>query len=226
MEDYYRVRFAKLQAPPGKRSPSHPIIPRPLRIVYRTSIVVAAVGWVAGVLFCIRGSAISSSAWAPLVALVMPVAATLALGFQEDQPWTRPLLVALVALPTAAWVTSGHVALAASGLAVAGGVTLYVYRSPPVRAYYAFLRDQADLRLGAGELRSAVFVPLYASWAGILAGIGLGSFVVVRGMGDSFHGAANDLVAVVGASVIAAALLGTLARWLAEALLARRHRKG
>lgn len=225
MDDYYRVKFRKLT---GSREPSPrawiggpqpPEMPAALRAVHTASSVLAALGWLATVALG-RGSPIGyEHPWILLLWLFMPIAVALALGFSEQQSWTRPLMVTLL-LASAALAFALRVTWAGAGLGtLALGVAAYLYGSPAARAYYRHLHEDALVQIARADLRGAVFVPLYTGAAGIALGLGLGYTIVTRSLGAVDGMGANDLTGLVAVSVLCATFLGTLGYWIGEALL-------
>ncbi len=193
-------------------------MPRPLKIGYWGSCFFAAVGWV---LVVAAGRSVHDFLLMPV--LLLPLAVTFALGFSEQQTWTRPLAVLVLAIPALlAWLVGAtHLALPLAVLPVGAG--LYLYRSRGCRVYYGALRDMAVVRLSAADLTDPFFVPLYTAAAGIVAGGCLGYWIVIRDLGSSGL-SVNDGTGLVFAMVLGAAVLGAVGFCCGEAILSRRQR--
>lgn len=228
MEDYYRAAFRKLR--PNRRSDSHPVVhgherprmPSPLRIVYVASCVLSGLGWVVTVAVG-HGGPLHDATWLAWPVLALPVAIALALGFSEDQRWTRPLLALLPGATTALLAFAGLPAAAAALGVTTVALVAYLYGSPGCRAYYAFLRETSVVRVSWRELLSAEFVPLYLGGAGAVIG-GASTYVLVRGVGRTFADlGANEAMAAVCSGILAGAAAGVLFRWLGDTWLRRRR---
>ena len=129
-------------------------MPRPLKGVYAAACLVAAFGWLSAVTLGALPAAIGDPA--VLLSLTLPVAFALALGFREQQRWTRPLMLLTLGLALGvAWLArSSAAAVVVSALLVALGA--YLYGSRSVRAYYLGLRKLQAVTLSARDLEALV----------------------------------------------------------------------
>ena len=231
MDDYYRARFKVLRPPRRATSwdvvhgQTRPPLPKLLRAVYVLSCVMSGLGWALTVAMGRGGGPLSQAPWLLVLAAPMPLAILFALGFSEDQRWTRPLLVAVLAM------AGGVVSLAGSPVAATllGSASVaaaaYLYGSSGCRRYYGFLRETAPVRLERGDLRSPFFAPLYGLVAASTAGAVLGYRAFGGGV-DAFRDLdVYDAVSVVSGAFLGAIVLGSLgwclgARWLNRHLAA------
>ena len=219
MEDYYRVRFRKLIGRPGPHLDLE--MPKPLRLVYGASSLLAALGWLAVVGLGRSSPVAGELPWLLLLSLSFPIWVVLYLGFSEQQGWTRPLIVALLVAAALLFRLSGASvpSLAVGALAVVAAG--YLYGSSAVRSYYGACRQNALVRITAADLRRAVFIPLYTAAAGGILGALFGYFLVTRHLGYSSGLGANDVMAIVCTAVLLAVLVGLLGHWLGEAIVSR-----
>ena len=230
MYDYYRVRFRKLVGPrrPTSRTtlggPKPVKMPTALRLVYSASCVLAGLGWLATVALGRSSPLGTEYPWVVVLSLLLPVSAAIALGFSEQQSWTRPLLVIVLLLPAAALALCKLTVFAALLSVLTVFAVGYLYGSPGSRAYYGYLRENAIVRVEMSDLRSVVFVPLYTTLVGILLGLWLGYRTVTRHLGYSSGLGVHDVVTVVYVGVLLAILFGLIGRWIGEALASRLSR--
>jgi hypothetical protein len=237
--DYYRVRFRKLLGPQRPTSlttldgPKPVRMPAPLRFVYTVSCVMVALGWLATVALGRAFPLGGEYPWLVVLVLVFPVFVALALGFNEQQSWTRPLMLLLLFLPAAALAPFGFAvvrsflfasALCASLAALMLCAGAYLYISPAVRSYYAYLRETAMVRIEKSDLRGALLIPVYTAIGGILIGAWLGYYIVTRHLGYASGLGAHDITETVCVGTLFASLLGVVGRWIGEALVSRLSR--
>lgn len=229
MKDYYRVKFKDLRPP--RRSSSYetaggherPEMPRLLRIVYVASCVMSGVGWVAAVVVG-RGGPLGQFPWLVVPLVAMPFAFVLALGFSEDQRWTRPLIILL--LIASATLLAACRLYALAGIALVGAIMVgaYLYTSGASRAYYEFLRETALVRVSLRELWNPEFVPLYVAAVCATVGGVLGYRLVGVADAGFLELGANEAMAVVCGSILSATVAGVLGLWVGDRWLSRRMR--
>ena len=182
MEDYYRVRFSRLRVPRPASSWSviydrkRPPLPRPLRTVYSVSCILSGVGWVTTVAVG-RGGPIQEAPWLLCLIFPMPIAMMLALGFREDERWTRPLTALLLPFAAAAIAFAEFYWVACLVVVPAVITARYLYSAPGVKDYYSFLPEIATNRVTMSDLKSANFLSLHLCVGGIATGCWLGYLV-------------------------------------------------
>ena len=220
MYDYYRARFSKILPPRRPRSRlgdgrSRIQLPRALRFVYGVSGFLAALGLLGA------STLGGGSVWLVVPTLALPITLSLFLGFSEEQSWTRPLMVALMACAaTAVWVASLH-AVAIAVCAVTAVAALYLYTSPVVNAYYSSVSEQSAIRLKAADFKGAQSIPLYTGVAGLFAGGAIAYFLVIAYRGRATGLPLDDMVGLVGAIVLLGSAGAKLGALIGNALVLR-----
>lgn len=209
MFDYYRARFSQILPPrhPQSRLGGERRIemPAPLRAAYGICGALVAAGLLgAAVLGGPPGRSWLSTALAVSI-LTLPISFALWIGFGERQSWTRPLMAVLPGCAAAVAWRAGARGVAALLIVVAGGLTLYLYRSQAVRSYYAYLQGQSDPLFIAANLERA---PLVSS-AFIVIGLVVGATLGYAAVGLLLpHGAStnvNEITGLVAAMVLSGA---------------------
>jgi len=218
MGDCYHAVFRRLVGRTGPRAEVP--IPPSLRLVYGVCSVLALLGWLLVVGFGKSTPLTDNAPWLVLFYFTFPIWVVLYLGFSEQQSWTRPLMIALLIASTAlSWIFD--FVLLSAGLAV---LTLlaagYLYRSPTIRRYYADCHRHALIHLDAADLRSAAFIPLYTSIAGVILGASLTFWLIWRQPAES-AAELRDFAGTACASILAGVIVGVLGRWLGEAIVSR-----
>lgn len=234
MYDYYRVRFRKILKPARPISEltlpgTEPVpMPKALVVVSWSSVALTGIG-MAFAAAAGRTPLGSSPSWLTALVLPLPVTFTLAVGFSEQQSWTRPLLVVLVAAASVAAALCGLRAVFLVLMVAAAVTACYLYGSPAVKAYYSYLRENAIVRVAAADLRSTVFIPLYTGAVGFLAGVALGWYLASSYLernpspgGWSIH----DVYGLVLGCLLYGSILAYLGRLVGEALVSRPSRGG
>lgn len=225
MQDYYRFRFHKMR-PPRRASSwdrvdgrDRPPMPTPLKFVYGSSLILAGFGWV-----CAALTGVGDPMWTlPIIefcALSLPIALLFALGFSEDERWTRPLLILISAVPAAIAFLAGANHYGAGSAVVPLSMATYLYRSASAREYYSFLREVQVVRLSISDLTSPDFYPMYLGFIGASLGGYGGRALVIWELGYVADFAAFDLFGLICTALLGAAVLGwlgwTLGVWLCE----------